>query len=169
MTQTRPDSDIRTAMAPRRAGKVLVRRAIVATLGLLCLGSVPVLQGSNGPGIQSVNAAEQPMPVLFVSGSTGTVGMDADHNDELVFKDGHLHSRECSKLGFRKGATRVEREGNLIRFSAVNVSPEYGTLTWKGVIRDGVVQALYVWKKERLFWTIQRQYWFNGKVSNVVD
>jgi len=157
------------AASPRCAGKTFARNAIAIVLGLLCLGSAPTVQKSDGPGIPFANAAEREWPHMIVSGSTGTVGMDADHTDELVFSGGHFHSRKCSKLGFRKGETKVERDGDVIHFSATNVSPEYGTLTWQGVIRGGVVQALYVWKKERMFWTIQRQYWFSGKVNNAVN
>ena len=169
MNPFQSDNYVNSIAAPRRAGKVFVRSAIGIALGLLCLGSVTVQQGSNGAGIQSVIAAEQDVPHFVVSGSTGTVGMDADHTDELVFRDGNFHSRACSKLGFRKSEAKVERDGDAIRFSAVNVSPKYGTLTWEGVIRDGVVQALYVWKKERMFWTIQRQYWFSGKIDNAAN
>ena len=169
MNQPHSDNHFNDVASPRRAGKVFVRNAIAIALGLLCLGSVPAQRDSNGPGIQSVIAAEQDVPHLVVTGSTGTVGMDADHADELVFSDGNFHSRACSKLGFRRSEAKVKRDGDAIRFSAVNVSPEYGTLTWEGVIRDGVVQALYVWKKERMFWTIQRKYWFSGKINNAVN
>jgi len=169
MNQPRSDNHPNSVASPRRNAKIFVRNAMAIALGLLCLGSVSVRQESNVPGIQTVIAAEQDVPHLVVSGSTGTVGMDADHTDELVFRDGNFHSRACSKLGFRKSEAKVIRDGDVIRFSAVNVSPEYGTLSWEGVIRDGAVQALYVWKKERMFWTIQRKYWFSGKINNAVN
>lgn len=174
MNPPRSVNHLQNVASPRRTRKLFVRNALAIALGLLCLGSVPAKQDSNVPGIQAVVAAEQDVPHLVVSGSTGTVGMDADHADELVFRDGKFHSRACSKLGFRKSEARVKRDGDAIWFSAVNVSPEYGTLTWEGIIRDGVVQALYVWKKERMFWTIQRKYWFSGAVktgeaNNAVD
>ena len=86
--------------------------------------------------------------------------MDAHHTDDLVFDEGTLHSRECQKIGFEKSTFKISREGDELQFSAVNVSPKYGTLTWQGVIRDGVVEARYAWKKERMFWTIAReQFW----------
>lgn len=169
MKQSQPDSHFGGVTLPRRAGNVFVRNAIAIALGLLCLGSVAMPQESSGPGIRSVNAAGQEGPDMVVSGSTGTVGMDADHADELVFSGGQFHSRECSKLGFRRSETKVKRDGDVIHFSAVNVSPEYGTLTWEGVIREGVVHALYIWKKERMFWTIQRQYWFSGTVNDGIN
>jgi len=150
----------------RRPGRRFVRSATAIALGIVCLSSVPAQQGAQNPGIPTAIAAEPDVPHLVVTGSTGTVGMDADHTDELVFVDGNFHSRECSKLGFRKSEAQVKRDGDVIRFSAVSVSPKYGTLSWEGTIRDGAVQALYIWKKERMFWTIQRKYWFSGAVQN---
>ncbi|NIO38886.1 MAG: hypothetical protein GTO41_01020 [Burkholderiales bacterium] len=107
------------------------------------------------------------MPQIIFTGSTGTVGMDAHHTDELVFGASTFHSRECQKIGFEKSAFKIVREGDEIQFSAVNVSSRYGTLVWQGVIRDGIIEARYLWKKERMFWTIQREYWFSGEVSDV--
>jgi hypothetical protein len=168
MFELQSHTQTNSGTSSRCPGKRFVRSALGAALGVTLLGSVVAQQGSLGPAIQTATAAGLDVPQLVISGSTGTVGMDADHADELVFADGNFHSRECSKLGFRKSEAQVTRDGEVIRFSAVNVSPRYGTLSWEGVIRDGVVQALYVWEKKRMFWTIQRKYWFSGEMKNAV-
>ncbi len=166
MTQVQSQDYANSDTSSRHRGKCFVRNAVAVALGVAFLGGIFAQQGSPGSAVQSATAAEPDVAHLVISGSTGTVGMDADHADELIIVDGNFHSRECSKLGFRKSEARVERDGDVIRFSAVNVSPKYGTLSWEGVIRDGVVQALYVWEKKRMFWTIQRKYWFSGAVKN---
>jgi hypothetical protein len=174
MKPNQTNSHANNDASPRRHGNRFVRKAIIIALGIASLGGVLAQHDSQHPAIRSANAAQPDAGLLVVSGTTGTVGMSADHADELIFAHGSFHSRECSKLGFRKSEASLKRDGDTIHFSAVNVSPKYGTLTWQGVIRDGTVQALYVWKKERMFWTIQRKYWFsgavkNGEISNALD
>ncbi len=154
--------------ASRHPASNLVRNVAALSLGMAYVSSVLALDGAQVGTTENSNNSMPAVPHLVVSGSTGTVGMDAHHNDHLVFEDGRFHSRQCAKIGFRKSAFHIERDGEVVRFSAVNVSPKHGTLTWKGSIRDGIVQAHYVWKKERLFWTIEREYWFSGEADNVL-
>jgi hypothetical protein len=143
------------------------RTVIALALGLGWVGSSLAGQGAQHPAKEVDSNPISETPYLVFNGSTGTVGMDAHHNDELIFADGTFHSRECQKIGFEKSTFNIARDGNEIQFSAVNVSSRYGTLTWQGVIRDGVINARYQWKKERIFWTIQREYWFNGEATDV--
>ncbi|MGD2141531.1 MAG: hypothetical protein PVH25_14130 [Burkholderiales bacterium] len=168
MTHRQPQVHEDTATSPQTNGKRILRTAIAIALGITFFGSILAQQGSATQTNRARSRTNTAVPHLVVSGTTGTVGMDADHDDELVFADGNFHSRECSKLGFTQSRASVHRDGDVIRFSAVNVSPKYGTLSWEGVIRNGIVEALYVWKKERLFWTIQREYWFSGEIENAV-
>lgn len=169
-------------MDPRQSGKqkheqtktcglaIRFAKGVAAvTLGAACASSVLARQDAHGPQVSTSDAASPAVEHLVFSGITGTVGMDAHHDDQLVFTAGEFHSRECEKLGFGKSRVEIARADDGIRFSAVNVSEEYGTLTWNGSIRDGVIEARYVWKKERLFWTIEREYWFSGEVHDVVN
>lgn len=151
----------------KRKASNVGRSVIAILLGLPCIGSVLAGQGAQLPTKEVDTASMSETPHLIFTGATGTVGMDAHHSDELVFDEGTFHSRECRKIGFEKSTFKISREGNEIQFSAVNISDKYGTLTWQGIIRDGVVEARYVWKKERMFWTIQREYWFSGEIDDV--
>jgi hypothetical protein len=167
MNKTKSHNERNPGSAARRPVRNLVRNVAALSLGLACVSSVFALDGAQVPAKENSNTSLPAFPHLVVSGSTGTVGMDAHHNDELVFEDGRFHSKQCAKIGFQKSTFHIERDGQVVRFSAVSVSSNYGTLTWKGSIRDGIVEAHYVWKKERLFWTIEREYWFSGEVDNV--
>ena len=102
---------------------------------------------------------------LSFSGPTGTVGMDSDHQEKVVFMDGKLRSLVCEKWGFEQRAYRSQLVGDTVRFEAVQVSPDYGTMTWRGTVREGRLEARYVWEKERLFWNTHREYWFKGVIS----
>ena len=151
----------------KRKGSNVGHAVVAILLGLACVGSVLAGQGAQHPTNEVDVASTSETPHLIFTGSTGTVGMDAHHTDELVFDEGTFHSRECHKIGFEKSAFKISRDGNEIRFSALNISDKYGTLTWQGSIREGIVEARYVWKKKRMFWTIQREYWFSGETNDV--
>ena len=148
-----------------QAKQIRFARAVAAlVLGAACASSVLARQGAHGPRVSTSDVASPAVAHLVFNGTTGTVGMGAHHDDQLVFAAGEFHSRECKKLGFEKSSVKIARDDDGIRFSAVNTSEKYGTLTWNGSIRDGVIDARYVWKKQRLFWTIEREYWFSGEV-----
>jgi hypothetical protein len=138
-------------------------------LGAACASSVLAREGTHGPQVSNSDGASPSVAQLVFNGTTGTVGMNAHHNDQLVFAAGEFHSRECKKLGFEKSSVEIDRDDDGIRFSAVNTSEKYGTLTWNGSIRNGVIEARYVWKKQRLFWTIEREYWFSGEIRDAVN
>ena len=153
----------------RRRTHRLANRVAALVLSLACVSNVLARQGADHSVADASITSSPHVAHLVFSGDTGTVGMEAHHTDRLVFAEGTFHSRECEKLGFEKSTVRLARDGDVVRFSAVNVSDEFGTLTWRGEIRDGIVEARYVWKKERLFWTIQREYWFSGEIDDVRD
>ena len=146
----------------RSAVQRIATTIVTAMLGLGFPSLVAAANDLRGSGESSRTEIAGATPDSIFPGSTGTVGMEAHHGDTLVFADGQFHSRECAKLGFGKTQFTVESDGKDMHFSAVSVSERYGTLSWKGVIRGDKVEARYVWKKERLFWTLEREYWFKG-------
>ncbi len=148
---------------------IRVARVLAAlVLGTVCVGSVLARQDAHSSGTGAGDGAAAVGHLVF-DGTTGTVGMGAHHDDQLIFAAGNFHSRECAKLGFEKSRVEIARDDAGFHFSAVNVSEKYGTLTWNGSIRDGSIEAHYVWKKERLFWTIEREYWFSGEIDDAVN
>jgi hypothetical protein len=103
---------------------------------------------------------------LVFRGPTGARDMDAHHLDVAVFANGRFRSLACEELGFAQQTYRAERDGDAIRFEAVTVSPKYGTLSWQGVVREGRLEARYVWVKKGWLWTTQREYWFKAEVAH---
>jgi hypothetical protein len=99
------------------------------------------------------------------SGPTGTVGMDADHRETVLFSGGVFRSLACEEWGFEPESLRADEIDGAVHFEAVHKSEDYGTMTWRGTIRDGKLEAQYVWEKERLFWTTRREYWFSGVIE----
>ncbi len=103
------------------------------------------------------------------SGPTGTVGMDADHQETVLFSEGSFRSLACEQWGFEPESLRTDQVDGAVHFEAVQRSADYGTMTWRGTIRGGKLEAHYVWEKERLFWTTRREYWFSGVIEEAND
>lgn len=129
-----------------------------------------------GPGVAVAGAQQQQSPApaenpglldgLVFRGPTGVKGMDAHHHDVAIFANGRFRSIACEELGFAEQAYRAERDGDAIRFEAVTFSPKYGTLTWQGTVRDGRLDARYVWVKKGWLWTTQREYWLRAEADD---
>jgi hypothetical protein len=101
---------------------------------------------------------------FLVSG--GAKGKVADHHgDYLVFQDGIFVSSDCmAGFGFRASTYATTPLGDGIRFRSATTSPTHGTMTWDGTIRGTVMEATMRWVQKRWYWTIDRTYWFKGRV-----
>lgn len=95
---------------------------------------------------------------------TGEKGKEADHDDYLVFWDGIFVSSGCVEIDFRKSVYTATREKDGIRFHAETVSPTHGTMIWDGIVRGDVVDATARWIHKRWYWTIDREYWYRGRL-----
>ena len=128
--------------------------------------SVPGLAQVLAPTVQT--SSERPIETglsldgLSFKGPTGAQDMQAHHEEVVRFENGLMGSSECERWGFRPGKYRAARHGDAIRFRVTLVSDDYGQIEWYGEIVDRQISATYHWRKERLFWTLKRNYWFNG-------
>ena len=78
--------------------------------------------------------------------------------EKLVFKNGRFASEACRKFGFGDGPYWLRMEDGKIQFIAETVSPDNGTMHWKGTITGDQVDASFVWTKKRWYWTIEREF-----------
>lgn len=170
----------RVGLGRRETVRVAAHRKLAGPLaGLLLLATLPVAPASVAPGTSRVagETLKQPrsepragaLDGLAFQGPTGARGMQAHHEDRLVFEDGGFRSLACERLGFEKSVYHATADGGAVRFEAVSVSPGRGTLSWRGVVRDGRLEARYTWVKERWLWTTRQEYWFSGVVSEASD
>ena len=95
---------------------------------------------------------------------TGEKGKEADHDDFLIFWDRTFVSSGCVEIDFRKSTYSATREKDGIRFQAETVSPTHGTMIWEGTVRGDVVDATARWIHKRWYWTIDREYWYRGRL-----
>ena len=98
--------------------------------------------------------------VYFVK--TGEEGKASDHRDYLIFWEGRFVSSACVELNFRSsGYTAVEEDGG-IRFRAEINSPDRGRMVWSGLVQGENAEGRAEWIFKRLFWEVDRHYWFRG-------
>lgn len=95
-------------------------------------------------------------------GPTGAEGRPANHIDHVVFADGRFLSQGCARWGFGEADYEAWRDGDVIHFEAVTVSPTHGRLAWQGSVDGDRIEATFVWTKNRIIWTTRRAYWFRG-------
>lgn len=68
-------------------------------------------------------------------------GKTSGDADKLTFSGGRFRSRACDRDGYSDAAYRASPVGDGIAFEAETVSPKYGKLLWKGVVRGDKLDA----------------------------
>jgi len=99
-------------------------------------------------------------------GAVGLMGKPRRRDDTFIFQDGWFMSENCKVEGFAPGVYWVRQEGGAIHFKAKLTSPEHGAIVYEGKVRGGEIEASFVWRKERWYWNVEREYWFKGKLVN---
>lgn len=84
--------------------------------------------------------------------------------EELKFVDGELHSMVYALKGFPKGVYTgvVKKDG--IHFEAVTVSPNQGTINWRGIVLGDSIIVNYQLIKKGWFTDTVRDYSFIGTI-----
>ncbi len=93
----------------------------------------------------------------------GSIALD----DTLHFSEGHFWSSGCIKCSFGPGSYWTRRKGAAVEFQGVLESPERGRFTYHGSVVDGRLEAKIHWLRERWYWTVDRDYMFEGNVAAV--
>lgn len=68
-------------------------------------------------------------------------GKTSGDADTISFKAGHFRSSACDRYGYTAAPYRASAQGDAVWFEAETESPRYGKLLWKGVVRDGKLDA----------------------------
>ena len=95
-------------------------------------------------------------------GETGEQRKGDHHADTITFKDGIFRSLDCENWGFGSAPYSVEQQGETYLFTSTLVSPDLGTLEWKGTIIGDTANGTFRWTHKRWYGTIKRDYWFKG-------
>ena len=68
-------------------------------------------------------------------------GKTSGDADTLIFQDGRFRSTACDRYGYSDAPYKATAAGDAVHFEAETESPRYGKLLWKGVVRDGKLDA----------------------------
>jgi hypothetical protein len=71
-------------------------------------------------------------------------GKTSGDADTLIFKEGRFRSTACDRYGYSDAPYKATTTGDAVHFEAETESPRHGKLLWKGVIRDGKLDATAV-------------------------
>lgn len=86
------------------------------------------------------------------------------NEEKLTFMNGGLHSMVYARKGFTKGGYKAVAKHDGIHFEAVSVSPEQGTIDWRGIVNGDSIVVNYQWKKEGRLTDTIRNYSFTGMI-----
>lgn len=142
--------------------KNLIFRGIILPLALafiICAFSAPVLlHAGETPGILDGKS---------YTGKTGEIGKKTSEDEEIVFRDGKLHSVGCEQWGFNDGDYKAVRsgEGDKIEFLAETTSPKHGKIVWKGTTQGDSIDVTYTWTKKGWLSTKTKNKWFKGSLK----
>jgi len=100
-------------------------------------------------------------------GKNGEIGKKlAEYEDEeIVFENGMFTSVSCEPYNFGSSPYNARTVGDKIHFDAVTESPTHGRISWTGIIDGDDAEVKFLWTKERWYWDIRKEYWFNGKLK----
>lgn len=148
-------------MARPRISRARGNRAMAPLFaGILCLllaaGPPALAQGSSSamssvPGSNGLDNSRFVGP-FFVEG-------EKDPPDEtFTFENGKFHSASCLEWGFTPAPYWTRRDADGLHFLAELESPEHGTMRYQGVFDGKTLKATALWRKERWYWTLEREY-----------
>jgi hypothetical protein len=94
----------------------------------------------------------------------GPLGKPADVKDSLVFANGTFVSTECEKrCGYPARPYYVRHVGDKIEFISETRCPgKDAKIVWRGTVADGQIKGEYTWTVARWYWTIEKEFWFEG-------
>jgi hypothetical protein len=81
-------------------------------------------------------------------GVTREAAREGDQKEEIVFRDGKLHSLSCDPYGFAPGAYTAESKDGGISFRARTESAKEGVIEWQGVVIGDRMSATFAWTKK---------------------
>ncbi len=134
-----------------------------ATLrAMLAIASLSTAAAAASVAADAASPAADPLNGLEFTGQTGEKGKGDHHKDTITFRNGMFRSLDCENWGFGAGRYTVEKKGDAYQFESTLMSPDKGKLEWTGKIVGDKATATFRWTHERWYWTIKRDYWFEG-------
>ena len=137
---------------------------------IVCLISANVGAGDMVPASVQSDYSAKLSSVLdgqFFAGEMGPMGKGANIEGAWIFDQGMFVSKECEVCGFPKSPYWVRFAEDGIHFMSETQCPKtQATIVWQGIVKDGEVEGTFTWTKKRWYWTIEKEFWFKGKLAD---
>jgi hypothetical protein len=102
------------------------------------------------------------------AGELGPLGKTAISTDLLEFRDGKFISQECErKCGYTDGIYWVRSDPDSDGIQVMSETPclkSDATIVWRGTVKGDEIEGVFTWTSRRWYWTIEKEFWFNGKL-----
>lgn len=142
-------------MARRFGGRVLVRVLLLVVVAQQA-------ESSDNPGPSPTLG---PLDGMHFVGDFGPEGGPGDLKEALYFDDGKFWSKNCIPCGFPPKPYWVRFVDDDIHFHGTLESSERGRFRYEGVISGKQLSVRINWRRERWYWTIDRDFWFEGTLA----
>jgi hypothetical protein len=138
---------------------------------LVILGALLAVTAQAGESRARSSLVQMPLELegrRFV-GPFGAEGEKNPKQDAFTFKDGNFATASCLEWGFSPAPYWVRRDAKGLHFLAELKSPDHGTMRYEGVFDGGTLTVVGYWRKERWYWTVERTYRGEGRLSKPVS
>jgi len=105
---------------------------------------------------------------MTFTSDVGPLGKPANVTDALVFQNGMFVSKECERrCGYPPAPYFVRHLGDKTEFISETRCPgKDATIVWRGTVDDGTVKGVFTWTSARWYWTIEKEFWFEGTLAD---
>ena len=103
---------------------------------------------------------------MTFSAELGPVGKPTDVKDTLVFANGTFVSTECERrCEYPARPYFVRQVGDRIEFVSETRCPDKDAkIVWRGTVDDGTIKGVFTWTTVRWYWTIEKEFSFEGTI-----
>ena len=146
--------------------------AAVVCLLVLAGGGVLVSNPTAPTRAQNVEAAQAGgtgiLDGMTFSGQVFVDGEPLDVIDTWIFAQGTFESTECSnRCRYPPAPYYVRKLGDAVEFiSESQCLDKDSQIVWHGTIEDGQAKGTMTWTTSRWYWTIEREFVFEGTLTN---
>lgn len=156
-------------MRPRRLGPAVIGTAIALIAAIILLAQQPEPRSVAATSSDDATGITGVLDGLIFAGQLKSVDGTNTLDDTLHFSEGHFWSSGCIKCSFMPGDYWTRRNGEAVEFHGVLESPERGRFTYRGTVVAGRLEAKIHWLRERWYWTVDRDYVFEGSVDDAAQ
>lgn len=144
-------------------------------IGFLVLAVTMCLPGARAGDMHAASmgtdAADGTASVLdgrAFRGKVGHAGEDPFAEDVWIFDEGMFMSEKCIECGYSDSPYWVRFEEEGVRFMSESRCPVTdATIVWRGVVTGDRIQGTFTWTKERWYWTVEKEFWFEGRLVDL--